>query len=395
MDRVTRRRLGLATHDIGPDAVVTVCADRLKGGELFGALARLPCRVRWWLSPNADVSPALLAWLDELGHAVRFSPLPSADPDVWVVSRRGEEVSASVGGRGALSRPWERMAEPSLSPVDGLPAWLTELDAGWARASGGVHRDARARSGPERREVASLAGRPSLEEVLQPDLDWAGFLDALERADAAWRRRFGVAHRWLWDPDQGWLARLDDLSIRVDAPLARLGPTAMDTLVGVVGPGEPGFFGGLEASTRARFRAAERHRALTAAWDAGLSDARALSATPQIGALDALVRAMLGHEGLWYTSVSRGLMAIRPDLFPVVHARVREAYRRQGFCFLRRADTYTPGLPYRRLLERLHATAWFRSPAPRGRRQRAVWDRRAALLAVFAFQPMVDDRGDP
>jgi hypothetical protein len=261
----------------------------------------------------------------------------------------------------------------------------------WGQASPVPRRDGGRRAAAARRDPAGLASRPSLEEVLHPDLDWVGFLDALERADAAWRRRLGVAHRWLWDAEHGWLARLDDLSLRVDAPLGHLGPTALDTLVGVVGAGEPGFFGGLEASTRQRFRAADRHRALASAWDAGLADARALSATPQIGALDGLVCAMLGHEGLWYTSVSRGLMAIRPDLFPVVHARVREAYRGLGLCFLRRADTYTPGLPYRRLLERVHATAWFRSSPPRGRRQRAVWDRRAALVAVFAFQPMADD----
>ena len=112
---------------------------------------------------------------------------------------------------------------------------------------------------------------------------------------------------------------------------------------------------------------------------------------PITAALDVLVRSMLAQDGLWYTSVSRGLMAVRPDLFPVVHARVRASYHAMGLCFLRRADTYTPGLPYRRLLEKVHATAWFRSPPPRGRRQRAVWDRRAALVAVFAFQTEEDE----
>ncbi len=92
--------------------------------------------------------------------------------------------------------------------------------------------------------------------------------------------------------------------------------------------------------------------------------------------------ANIKRPGVSHGVATRLLALARPDAY--VSLNNPSAQGLASFSGLR--PTTLPQ-QYRKLLESVHASAWYRAPAPEDTFEKEIWTYRAALVDAFVYQP--------
>lgn len=225
------------------------------------------------------------------------------------------------------------------------------------------------------------------------ELDWDEFVHTLHLQLSWWQLQWPDTRIALdVSRDGSWLDTLARFRACAGYPLRDMRDKDRQVLLGNYTPDQnTRFFGELRAAGRVTgvLQNPKEHRPIVAALDEARTMARALGVRPSLKKVMEPWNLIDELEGFGPAAASRLLVAERPDLYVILNSASRSGLKAlTGVRLPQSVSGASMGSHYASLLEILHETPWWTSPRPeRSLLEAFIWEGRAALVDVFAYDP--------